>query len=130
LIEHYPADRFGISYNVGKRPAGFSREELAAYGHRVVNVRLKHWTSYAGGASSDRNCTHLSGSIAQLRLAGYRGNLILQPSLSSGCRAALLAQYGAMAATWWSLGEPDNLSLAHGIAMASSDSHHELAPSC
>jgi L-ribulose-5-phosphate 3-epimerase len=130
LIEQYPAERFGITYNVGSQSSVSSdaREDLAAYGNRIVNVHLKNWNSHAAGGSSLGRCANAAITLNQLRLAGYQGDLILQPT-SGECRAALLAQYGAMAATWWSFGGPDNLSLAPGIAAATSESLQELAHS-
>ncbi|WP_316166687.1 MULTISPECIES: sugar phosphate isomerase/epimerase [unclassified Bradyrhizobium] len=119
LIEPYPADRFGITYTVGCRAStsADAHEALAACGNRIVNVHLKDWNLHVNRASPSRQRTNLAGALNQLRLAGYRGDLILQ-STPGNCRAALLAQYGAMAATWWSFGGPDHLSLAPGMVEA------------
>ncbi|WP_257165939.1 sugar phosphate isomerase/epimerase [Bradyrhizobium sp. SRS-191] len=115
LIEPYPADRFGITYTVGCQPSTSSAPEaLAACGNRIVNVRLKDWNFHVNRVSPPRRRTDLAGALNQLKLAGYQGDLVLQ-STPGQCRAELLAQYGAMAATWWSFGGPDHLSLAPGM---------------
>lgn len=119
LIEPYPADRFGITHTVRCRPSisADAHEALAACCNRIVNVHLKDWNSRVSRASPSRQRTNLAGALNHLKLAGYRGDLILQ-SDPGDCRAALLAQYGAMAATWWSFGGPDHLSLAPGMVEA------------
>ncbi|WP_139020561.1 sugar phosphate isomerase/epimerase [Bradyrhizobium sp. ORS 285] len=119
LLEPYPADRLGITYTIGCRPSISSQahEALAACGNRIVNVHLKDWNLHTDRASPSRQRTDLANALIQLKLAGYQGDFILQ-SAAGHCRAALLAQYGAMAATWWSLGGPDHFSLAPGMVDA------------
>ncbi|MFC5325334.1 sugar phosphate isomerase/epimerase family protein [Bradyrhizobium oligotrophicum] len=127
LIEPYPADRFGITYTVGCRPSirADAHQDLAACGNRIVNVRLKDWNLDVDRASPSRQRTSLADALNQLKRAGYRGDLILQ-SAPGNSRAAVLAQYGAMAATWWSFGRSDHLSLAPGMVEAS-ESRQQLA---
>jgi L-ribulose-5-phosphate 3-epimerase len=115
LIEQYPADRFGITYDIGSRGSlGFdSSQELAACVNRIVNVHLTDWIPCEGGVPWGYRRANPAGVLSQLRRAGYQGDLILQTSLPADCRAALLAQYGAMTATWWSLVDQNQFE-AHG----------------
>ncbi|MGJ4998381.1 sugar phosphate isomerase/epimerase family protein [Bradyrhizobium sp. HKCCYLS3077] len=127
LIAPYPVDRLGVTYTVGcQSPLSAAADEaFAAYGDRIVNVHLEGWTRHVERASPCRQQTHLADARHRLRRAGYCGDFILQ-SPSGNCRAAVLAQYGAMAATWWSVGGADHLSLAPGMTDVS-ESLQELA---
>ncbi|MGJ4948781.1 sugar phosphate isomerase/epimerase family protein [Bradyrhizobium sp. HKCCYLS20291] len=120
LVQQYPSDRLGITYTIRCQTSvgADTHEALAAYGSRIVNVHLKDWSLNRDCASPSRERSNLASRLNQLRHAGYRGDVILQP-LSGDCRAALLAQYGAMAASWWSFGGPDHPSLAPGMVEAS-----------
>jgi L-ribulose-5-phosphate 3-epimerase len=113
LIGQYPAERFGITYDIGDSVSlGFdSGEEIATYGNRIVNVHVKDWIPWGGSVPWGAGCGNLASTLSQLRRAGYQGNLILQTPIAASCRAGLLAQYRAITETWWSLVEPDRFRL-------------------
>ena len=109
LIGQYPAERFGITYDIGNSTSlGFdSSQEIAAYGIRIVNVHVKDWISCDGSGPWGTGSASLASTLSHLRRAGYQGNLILQTPIVANCRAGLLAQYRAITATWWNLVDPD-----------------------
>ena len=109
LVRPYSADRFGITYDTGNGTArGFdSAQEIAAYGHRILNVHLNDWIWTGGCIASGTGRTDLASTLSHLRRVGYRGNLILQTVCAASNHAEWLAQYRALTATWWNLSVAD-----------------------
>jgi L-ribulose-5-phosphate 3-epimerase len=105
LIGRFPPERFGITYDTGNSALlGFdSRQEIAAYGNRIVNVHVKDWTCGGGSLPLGTCNANLASTLSHLRRAGYQGNLILQTACAVNGHAGLLAQYRAITATWWNL---------------------------
>ena len=109
LVGQYPAERFGITYDIGNSTSpGFdSGQAIAAYGNRIVNVHVKDWPWCDDSDPWGTGSSSLASTLSHLRRAGYQGNLILQTPIAATCRAGLLAQYRAITATWWNLVDPD-----------------------
>lgn len=105
FIEAFPADAFGINYDIGNSAAlGYSpAEEIALYGHRIDNVhvkdRLLHGTTVPLGTGN----ADFPAAFAALRAAGYGGNCILQTARADdGDHAGALGRYRDMTRAWWS----------------------------
>jgi L-ribulose-5-phosphate 3-epimerase len=94
---------FGINYDIGNSAAlGFDPAvELAAYGHRVVNVHIKD--RMLGGTTvplGDGNA-NFDQVFAALARVGYRGNYILQTARAvDGKHAEALVRYRDSAVKW------------------------------
>ncbi len=96
---------FGINYDIGNSAAlGFNpADELAAYGHRVVNVHIKD--RVLGGTTvplgtGNANFESVFSCLAQL---GYTGNFILQTARATDDdHAGVLCRYRDMTAKWLS----------------------------
>jgi hexulose-6-phosphate isomerase len=93
----------GINYDIGNSAAlGFDpSEELAAYGHRVVNVHVKDrilgGTTVALG-TGNADFDSVFSAIAQL---DYSGNYILQTARAvDGNHASVLCRYRDMTMEW------------------------------
>ncbi len=103
FMERLNPDFFGVNYDIGNsaslgmRPA----DEIAAYGHRIVNVHIKDrmlggTTVPLGTGSADFETV-----FAALARAGYRGNYILQTARAQdGDHAGALCRYRVMALDW------------------------------
>lgn len=94
---------FGINYDIGNSAAlGFNpADELAAYGHRVVNIHIKDRVL---GGTTVPLCTgnaDFETVFAALARVGYAGNCILQTARAAdGDHAGVLCRYRDMAADW------------------------------
>lgn len=94
---------FGINYDIGNSAAlGFNpTEELAVYGHRIVNVHIKDrvlggTTVPLGSGNADLETVFIA-----LARAGYVGNYILQTArATNGDHAKVLCQYRDMTIDW------------------------------
>lgn len=103
FIELLDPALFGVNYDIGNSAAlGFDpAAELAAYGHRVVNVHIKDrvpggTTVPLGTGSADFNAV-----FSALARSGYSGNYILQTARAAdGNHAEALVRYRSMAVDW------------------------------
>lgn len=105
FIERFPADAFGINYDIGNSAAlGYAAaEEIGSYGKRIDNVHVKdrmlHGTTVPLGTGN----ADFPAVFSALRKAGYAGNFILQTARASdGDHAAAIARYRDMTLAWWS----------------------------
>jgi len=101
LIDRLAPSMFGVNYDIGNSASlGMNPiEEIAAYGHRIVNVHVKDrllggTTVALGTGSADFDVVFES-----LARAGYEGNYILQTARASDERhAEVLSRYRDMVA--------------------------------
>jgi L-ribulose-5-phosphate 3-epimerase len=103
FIADYPADAFGITYDTGNSAAsGYDwRQELAAYGARVVHVHIKDRLLHGGTVPLGQGSADLTGVLAGLERRGYRGNYVLQTARAGdGDHQGALGAYRAMALNW------------------------------
>ncbi|HEX3615391.1 MAG TPA: TIM barrel protein [Solirubrobacteraceae bacterium] len=107
FIDAFPGDAFGVNYDVGNSAAlGFdTREEVAAYGHRIDNVHVKdrelNGTTVPPGTGNAR----FDRTFGALKQAGYSGNLILQTARDgNGEHGRALDSYRRMTRDWWASG--------------------------
>jgi L-ribulose-5-phosphate 3-epimerase len=103
FIARFPADRFGISYDIGNSAAlGYSpMEEFVAYGSRVVNVHVKD--RILGGATVPlkTGSADFDAVFAALSQRSYQGNFILQTARAiDGKHAEVLRSYRDMTQRW------------------------------
>lgn len=94
---------FGVNYDVGNSAAsGFNpAEEIAAYGHRIVNVHVKD--RVLGGTTVPLGTGHadFEAVFAALARVGYTGNCILQTARAAdGDHAGVLCRYRDMTVDW------------------------------
>lgn len=103
FIDRLDPALFGVNYDIGNS-AGLGMhpaDEIAAYGHRIVNVHIKDrllggTTVPLGTGSADFDTV-----FAALAKAGYRGNYILQTARAQdGDHAGALCRYRDMALDW------------------------------
>lgn len=97
---------FGLTYDIGNSASlGYvPGEELAAYGHRVVNVHVKDRKLGGTTVPLGTGNANIPKTMAALQKAGYRGNYILQTTrANNGDHAGVLCTYRDMIADW--LGE-------------------------
>jgi hexulose-6-phosphate isomerase len=94
---------FGVNYDIGNSAAlGFDhREEIAAYGARIVNVHVKDRLRGGTTVPLGQGAADLEGCAATLLEAGYAGNWILQTARAAdGDHAGALARYRDMVLGW------------------------------
>ena len=102
LIDRLPK-QFGINYDIGNSAAlGFNpKEELSAYGHRIMNVHVKDRTF--GGTTvpllaGDADFDVVFETLSDLN---YQGNFILQTARATdGDHAAALSRYRDLTLEW------------------------------
>lgn len=96
FIDRLDPGVFGINYDTGNSAAlGFDPvEELAAYGHRIVNVHIKDRVLGGTTVPLGAGCADFDAVFAQLARLGYRGNFILQTARAAGGdHAGVLSAY-------------------------------------
>ncbi len=103
FIDRLEPSLFGVNYDIGNsaglgmRPA----EEIAAYGHRIVNVHIKDRVLGGTTVPLGTGSADFESVFAALAKAGYRGNYILQTARAQdGDHAGTLCRYRDMAAAW------------------------------
>lgn len=103
LIARFDPEYFGINYDIGNSAAlGFNPvDEMAAYGHRVVNVHVKDrllgGTTVALGAGG----ADFAAVFASLAKSAYTGNYILQTARAAdGDHSGALCRYRDMTIGW------------------------------
>jgi len=95
--------RFGINYDVGNSAAlGFKpAEEIAAYGHRIINVHVKDRVLGGTTVPLGTGNADFEAVFAALARAGYAGNCILQTARAAdGDHAGALCRYRDMTVDW------------------------------
>lgn len=105
FVERLDPARFGINYDIGNSAAlGFNpAEEIAAYGHRIINVHVKD--RLFGGTTVPLGTGNAAfetvfGSLARV---SYSGNYILQTARAAdGDHAGVLCRYREMTMDWLS----------------------------
>ena len=102
FIAGYPADRFGINYDIGNSASlGHDPEqEMQAYAERVTNVHVKDRKLGGTTVPLGTGAAKMKEVLNGLRDAGYSGNFILQTARATdGDHAGTLARYLA-----WTMG--------------------------
>ncbi len=103
FIEHLPADRFGINYDIGNSAAlGFNpAAEFAAYGARVVNVHVKDRVLGGTTVPLMAGSADFDAVFSSLAQQNYQGNFILQTARADeGNHAEVLRSYRDMTQQW------------------------------
>ena len=104
FIAGYPAERFGVNYDIGNSAAlGFDPdEEIAAYGDRIDHVHVKDRVLGGTTVPLGTGNAKFDRVFAALRRAGYRGDFILQTARATdGGHAEALRRYRDMTSRWW-----------------------------
>jgi len=103
LIERFDPAQFGINYDIGNSAAqGFDpTEEIAAYGHRIINVHVKDRLRGEATVPLGTGSANFETVFAALAKAGYKGNYILQTARAAdGDHARALCRYRDMTIDW------------------------------
>jgi L-ribulose-5-phosphate 3-epimerase len=94
---------FGVNYDIGNS-AGLGMnpaDEIAAYGHRIVNVHVKDRVIGGTTVPLGTGSADFEAVFVALAKAGYRGNYILQTARAEdGDHAGALCRYRDMATNW------------------------------
>jgi L-ribulose-5-phosphate 3-epimerase len=101
FIGRLDPELFGINYDTGNSAAlGFDpSDELAAYGHRIVNVHIKDRVLGGATVPLGAGCADFDTVFGHLARIGYPGNFILQTARAAdGDHAGVLCRYREMAA--------------------------------
>ncbi len=103
LIARFDPEYFGINYDIGNSAAlGFNPvDEIAAYGHRVVNVHVKDRLLGGTTVPLGTGAVDFNVVFASLAKAGYAGNYILQTARAADDdHSAILCRYRDMTTDW------------------------------
>jgi len=103
FIGRLDSNLFGINYDIGNSAAlGFDpTEELAAYGHRVVNVHVKDRLLGGTTVPLGSGCADFETVFSGLAGVGYAGNYILQTARATDDdHAGVLGHYRDMVCDW------------------------------
>jgi len=95
-IAAYPAEVFGVNYDIGNSAAlGFDPEiEWARYGHRILNVHIKDRPLGGTTVPLGEGACDFKACFRAMTKAGYAGNLILQTARAAdGDHAGALTRY-------------------------------------
>ena len=104
FIAGYPADLFGVNYDIGNSAAlGFDpEEEIAAYGDRIDHVHVKDRVLGGTTVPLGTGNAKFDRVFAALKRAGYRGDFVLQTARAAdGRHAEVLRRYRDMTRAWW-----------------------------
>jgi hexulose-6-phosphate isomerase len=96
FIAGYPADNFGVNYDIGNSASlGHDPEqEMAAYAKRVTNVHVKDRKLGGTTVPLGTGAAKMKDVLNGLRDSGYPGNFILQTARATdGDHAGTLARY-------------------------------------
>ncbi len=99
FIKPLPEDLFAINYDIGNSAAlGYDyRQELKAYGTRVMNVHVKDRPLGGTTVPLGQGNADIGGVIRLLEKEGYKGNYILQTARSQeGRHVEVLCRYRDM----------------------------------
>ncbi len=94
---------FSLTYDIGNSASlGYDpEEELAVYGHRVVNVHVKDRILGGTTVPLGTGDADIPRALRSINQAGYRGNYILQTARADdGNHAGILCTYRDMVADW------------------------------
>jgi hexulose-6-phosphate isomerase len=103
FIDRLEPELFGINYDIGNSASlGMNpREEIASYGHRILNVHIKDRVLGGTTVPLGQGNADFETVFAELGKIGYRGNYILQTARASNNEhAQVLCQYREMATNW------------------------------
>lgn len=103
FIERLDPALFGVNYDIGNSAAlGMQPvEEIAAYGHRIVNVHIKDRVLGGTTVPLGTGSADFESVFAALAKADYCGNYILQTARAQdGDHAQVLCRYRDMAVGW------------------------------
>jgi hexulose-6-phosphate isomerase len=103
FIAGYPADVFGINYDIGNSAAlGFDcAEEISAYAGRILHVHVKDRVRGGTTVPLGTGNADLARAIRLIERSGYAGDYILQTARAAdGDHAAALARYRDMTLAW------------------------------
>lgn len=103
FIERLDPALFGVNYDIGNsaglgmRPA----DEIAAYGHRIVNVHIKDRVLGGTTVPLGTGSADFETVFSALAKVDYKGNYILQTARAhDGDHAGALCRYRDMAVNW------------------------------
>lgn len=103
FIDRLDPALFGVNYDIGNS-AGMGMppvEEIAAYGHRIVNVHIKDRILGGSTVPLGTGNADFAAVFAALARAHYKGNYILQTARAQdGNHAGVLRSYRDMAVNW------------------------------
>jgi hexulose-6-phosphate isomerase len=94
---------FGINYDIGNSAAlGFDvTAEMAAYGHRILNVHVKDRTLHGATVPLGKGDADFDTVFSELARVGFRGHCILQTARApDNDHAAPLCRYRDMTSDW------------------------------
>lgn len=103
LIAAYPADVFGVNYDIGNSAAlGFDcGEEIAAYAARILHVHVKDRLRSGTTVPLGTGNADLGRAIRLIEKSGYARDYILQTARAAdGDHAGALARYRGMTLAW------------------------------
>lgn len=104
FMEKFPAETFNINYDIGNSAAlGFNpREEIRAYGKRIVNVHVKDRLLGGTTVPLGTGNADFPAVFDELAQIGYSGNFILQTARAeNNDHSGVLNRYREMTSTWW-----------------------------
>jgi hexulose-6-phosphate isomerase len=103
FIDRLDPALFGVNYDIGNS-AGLGMkpaDEIAAYGHRIVNVHIKDRVLGGATVPLGTGSADFETVFVALAKAGYRGNYILQTARAQdGDHTGALCRYRDMAIDW------------------------------
>jgi L-ribulose-5-phosphate 3-epimerase len=108
LMRNFPADAFGINYDIGNSAAlGFvAKDEIARYGERIDNVHIKDRILHGTTVALGNGVADFVAVFAALKEINYSGSFILQTARAiDGDHAGTIEQYRDMASFWWNNSE-------------------------
>jgi hexulose-6-phosphate isomerase len=103
FIAQYPADRFGINYDIGNSASlGYDpRAEFAAYADRIDNVHVKDRVRGGTTVPLGQGDAEFAVVFQLLMKSGYRGDLILQTARAAdNDHAGALVRYRDQVRAW------------------------------
>ena len=104
FIARFPADLFGVNYDIGNSAAlGFDpEEEIAAYGDRIDHVHVKDRVLGGTTVPLGTGNARFERVFPALKRADYRGDFVLQTARAAdGRHAEALERYRDMTQAWW-----------------------------
>jgi len=103
FIDQFSPDNYGINYDIGNSAAmGFDpREEIKAYGRRILNVHVKDRLLHGTTVPLGRGNADMPKVLEELNSIGYNGNFILQTARAvDDDHAGVLSQYRNQVIEW------------------------------
>jgi hexulose-6-phosphate isomerase len=102
FIFQFSTEIYGINYDTGNSSAmGFdSREEIKAYGQRILNVHIKDRLLHGTTVPLGHGNADIPKVIEELKSIRYSGNFILQTARADDNHADVLCQYRKQVIEW------------------------------